>query len=477
METRHRPGNRIVRKRVNATQIISLPKPFTRPAPATSRQLARRFVATFVVLIAIGTGLLMLPVSTENGQATPAIDALFTAVSALAVTGLVVVDTQEHWSLFGEAVILILIQLGGLGFTVGASLLLVTLGRGNRLGTALLAQDGSPTMLIAEAVSLVKRIVRFVLVVEALGAIALTVRFVQDRPLPEAAWHGVFHSVSAFCNAGFDLQGRYLSVIGYSESVWVLGTLMVLIQAGALSYIVLSDAWNHRSWRAMRLDTKLVLASNVILLALGAVVFVVAEADASLIDVPTWAKPLNALFQSVSARTAGYASVNLGDARDSTLFLWVGLMMVGGASGSTAGGVKMTTVAIVVLAILSTIRGQQHTQIAGRRIPSAQIFLAVAVIAIFVVAHFALTLLLAVMESTVGASDLKFLAVMFETMSAAATVGLSTGITPELSGPGKLILCIAMFFGRLGPLTLAYALTRHRQPARYLLAEEPVRIG
>jgi trk system potassium uptake protein TrkH len=477
VETRHRPGNRIVRKRVNATQIIPLPKPLTRTVPATSQQLARRFVAAFVVLIAIGTGLLMLPVSTESGEATPAVDALFTAVSALAVTGLVVVDTQEHWSLVGEVILLMMIQLGGLGFTVGASLLLVTLGRGNRLGTALIAQDGSPTMLIAEAVSLVKRIVRFVLVVEAVGAVALTVRFAQDRPLPEAAWHGVFHSVSAFCNAGFDLQGRYLSVIGYSESIWVLGTLMVLIQAGALSYIVLEDAWTRRSWRIMRLDTKLVLVSNAILLALGALVFLVAEADAALIDVPTWAKPMNALFQSVSARTAGYASVNLGEARDATLFLWIGVMLIGGASGSTAGGVKMTTVAIVVLAIFSTIRGQHQTQIAGRRIPSGQIFLAVAVIAIFVIAHFALTLLLAVVESTMGASDLRFLAVMFETMSAAATVGISTGITPELSSPGKIILCIAMFFGRLGPLTLAYALTRHRQPARYLLAEEPVRIG
>jgi trk system potassium uptake protein TrkH len=477
VELRHRPGDRIVRKRVNATQLISLPEAISRPTPPTSQEFARRFVGAFVVAIVVGSGLLMLPISTENGHATPAIDALFTAVSALAVTGLVTVETQQHWNLLGEAVILILIQLGGLGFTVGASLLLVTLGRGNRLGTALLAQDGSPTLLVSEALGLVRRIVRFVLVVEALGAIALTLRFAQDRPWPEAAWHGVFHSVSAFCNAGFDLQGNYRSVIGYQQSIWINVTLILLIQAGALSYIVLSDAWKRRSWKRMRLDTKIVLVSNGILVLLGALVFLAAESNASMADVSGWAKPMTALFQSVSARTAGYASVNLGDARDSTLFLWIGLMMIGGASGSTAGGVKLATVAIVVLAIISTVRGQQATQITGRRIPSSQIFQATAVIAIFLITHFLLTLLLAVVESTMGQGDLKFLAVMFETMSAAATVGLSTGITPESSGLGKFILCIAMFFGRLGPLTLAYALTRKQRPARYLLAEEPVRIG
>lgn len=474
---RIRPGDRVVRRRVSPTQVISLPRPPRRREVPSPQLYARRFVIAFVLVVALGTLLLCLPAATEHGERTSVVDALFTASSALAVTGLVVVETQEHWSLLGEAVILGLIQLGGLGFTVGASLLLLTIGGGGRLRVALLAQDGPPVMPLSEIIAISRRIVQFVFLTEAIGAALLTARFARDMPFPAALWHGVFHAISAFCNAGFDLQGNYISMLAYQESVWMNLALMGLIQAGSLSYIVLGDAWASRSWRKMALDTRLVLLTNAILVGLGMAAFLLVEWDASLQGVTETARPLAALFQSVSARTAGFATVGFGDARDTTLFVWVGLMFIGGASGSTAGGVKLTTIAIVAVAIVSNLRGNPETQVFRRRIAPSQIFTAMGIMVIFLGTHFLLTALLAYVEATVGTTGATFVDIMFETMSAAATVGLSTGITPDLSEPGKVILCVAMFFGRLGPLTLAYAITRRQQPARYRFAETRVRIG
>jgi trk system potassium uptake protein TrkH len=434
-------------------------------------------VAAFIVLICLGTLVLSLPVASEGSRDVALVDALFTTVSALAVTGLVTVDTQQQWSFVGELVILILIQVGGLGFTVGASLLLVTMGRGNKLGTALVAQDGSPTLPLADVISLTLRIVKFVFLVEGIGALLLAIRFLPDRSPPEAVWFGMFHAISAFCNAGFDLQGGFRSITGYQDSVWINLTLIGLIQAGALSYIVLSDIWSHRSWRSISLDTKLIVLTNAALLIIGTVVFLAVEWSSALQVADNWTKPLAALFQSVSARTAGYASINFGDAEPATLFLWTGLMMIGGASGSTAGGVKLTTAALLFVAIISTLRGHREIQVFGRRLPASQIFVAMAIVFLFVFIHFLLTLCLVVTESVMGNEHFAFIDLMFETMSAAATVGLSTGITPEMSTPGKIVLCIAMFFGRLGPLTLAYAITRRQRPARYRFPETMVRLG
>jgi trk system potassium uptake protein TrkH len=434
-------------------------------------------VAAFVVLICLGTLVLSLPAASEGSQDVALVDALFTTVSALAVTGLVTVDTQQQWSFVGELVILLLIQVGGLGFTVGASLLLVTMGRGNKLGTALVAQDGAPTLPLADVISLTIRIARFVFIAEGVGAALLAIRFLPDRSPFEAVWFGLFHAVSAFCNAGFDLQGGFRSMTGYQDSIWINLTLIGLIQAGALSYIVLSDLWTHREWRPLSLDTKLIVIANLTLLVIGAGVFMAVEWSSALANAEDWTKPLTALFQSVSARTAGYASINFGDAKPATLFLWTGLMMIGGASGSTAGGVKLTTVALLLVAILTTLRGHREIQVFGRRLPASQIFVAMAIVFIFVFIHFLLTLCLVVTESVMGNEHFAFIDLMFETMSAAATVGLSTGITPEMSTPGKIVLCVAMFFGRLGPLTLAYAITRRQRPARYRFPETMVRLG
>lgn len=474
---RRLPGNRVVRRRLDAQQIIKLPEEPTRRDVPNVRTHAKRFVLGFTALVLVGSALLSLPWTTESGHGTPYVDALFTAISASAVTGLVTVDTQNHWNFFGELVVILLIQAGGLGFMVGASLVLQSLRRGSSLRDTLLLQDGTPTLSLAEVGSLTGRILKFTVVTEAIGAAILTATFAFDHPFQDALWHGVFHSVSSFCNAGFDLQGGFISLTGYETSIPVNFTIMALIQAGSLSYMVLSDTWSGRRWNRLALDTKLVLLVNAILLAAGAIGFLIIEWHSALANTPAWARPMSALFQSVSARTAGATTVDFGQAHPATLFLWVALMFVGGAAGSTAGGVKLATIGLIAIAVLSTVRGQPEPQVFGRRISTQLVYRAMAVIALFLFVHFALTLLLALTEDTFNHERFGFISLMFETMSAMGTVGLTTGITPSVSTAGKLVLCTAMFFGRLGPLTAVYALQRRQHATRYRYPEAPVRIG
>lgn len=472
-----RPGNRVVRRRIEATSVIELPREKLSLEVPSATTHAKRFVIAVSLIILLGAGLLMLPFATESGEITHIADALFTAMSATSVTGLVTVETQDHWSFFGEVVILLLIQIGGFGFMVGTSLVLVLIGRSGSLRSAMMMQDGSPTMSLREVTSLSLRIVRFVLITEAIGAVFLTAHFLRDLPFHNALWHGIFHSVSAFCNAGFDLQGGYRSMSGMDESPIIVLTLGALIQAGALSYMVLADVWKHRRWHLLQLDSKLVLITNILAIGGTMLLFVPMEWSSSMSHMePEW-RPLNGLFQAVAARTAGFATINFDEAHPATLFLWVGIMLIGGAAGSTAGGIKLATLAVLVLAVLSTLRGQEEPQAFGRRISSSTIFRAMTIVVLFMATHFLLSLCLAITEDVFNNASFSFSQLMFESMSALATVGLSTGITPDLSVPGKMIVFVAMFIGRLGPITAIYALQRKQHPARYRFPESTIRIG
>jgi len=471
------PGNRVVRRRVDATQIISIPGDEERREVPHVRTHAKRFVLALTLLVAAGAFLLALPWTTESGEATAPIDAFFTAVSASSVTGLVVVDTQDHWNFAGELIILILIQVGGLGFMVGASVVIASLGRSLSLRDSLLLQDGAPTLSLSEATQLSKRILRFIFACEAIGAVLFTIRFAREEAFPVALWHGVYTSISSFCNAGFDLQGNYGSLSAFADSIWMNATSLFLIQAGALSFITFSDMWARKRWSRFALDTKLVLLTNAILLAGGTVMFLVLEWSNAMAHLDDWAKPMIAFFQSASTRTAGFSTVSFAEVHPATVFLSIAIMMVGGAAGSTTGGVKLATVAILFIAVLSTVRGQADAQAYGRRISQQLVFRAMAVTALFLFAHFLLTLGLAITEDVIAGKRFGFLPIMLEGMSAVATAGLSTGITPEMSGPGKILLCIGMYVGRLGPLTAVYALQRRQQQTRYRFPEAPVRIG
>jgi trk system potassium uptake protein TrkH len=282
--------------------------------------------------------------------------------------------------------------------------------------------------------------------------------------------------VSAFCNAGFDLFGQFRSLTAYQDSVWINLTIMALIQAGAFSYIVLADAAAKRRWSRLAVNSKVVLLFNAILLGVGFVSFLAAEWNGNLSDVNIWHRPLVAAFQSVSFRTAGYATTNFAELSSFTLFIAIALMFVGGASGSTAGGVKLQTFGVLVVAVSSTLAGQTEPEVFKRRIPILLVLRALAVATLFFGAHFIVTLALAGTEHLYGVQP-SFQALLFEAMSALATVGLSTGITPELSTPGKVILVLAMFFGRVGPLTAAYALQRRQEVKRYRFPETNLNIG
>jgi trk system potassium uptake protein TrkH len=475
-ESTRRPADRIIRRRRRETKIIDLPQPLPRSRPPTSFFHARIFVAAFALICLLGTALLALPWATNSGNRTALDDAFFVAVSAGSVTGLVTVDTETHWNWFGQLIILVLVQLGGLGFMVGASLVLSILGRGERLRDALLIRDNLPTLTVRDAVSITRRIVRFTVVVELLGAVLLTLVFARDMPIGAALWHGVFHSVSAFCNAGFDLQGDFESMGPYRTSIGLNLIFITLIQAGAISYIVFADVANRRRWPALSLNSKIVLTFNAALIVLALVLFLGAEWNGALDDSPTWSKPLQGLFQSVSGRTAGFSTVNFAEVSAFTLFVFLAMMFIGGASGSTAGGIKLATLAIVVTLVFSTVRGRSEPQIFNRRLPVSLIFRAFTVIMLFFLAHFVVTLLLVSTEYLYGANP-AFNRLLFEAMSAIVTNGLGNGITPELSTPGKLLISIAMFLGRIGPLTLVYALQRQQRAARYRFPEETVHIG
>lgn len=432
----------------------------------------------FAGLVLVGTCLLMLPWTTRSGESSSWVNALFTATSAASVTGLVVVDTRDHWNGFGQAVILVLIQAGGLGFMVGASLVLRMIGRGGgaRLRDALLIQDGAPAVSLGEAIDLSRKIALFTFAVEAVGALVLTLRFSRDMPWHEALWNGVFHAVSAFCNAGFDIRGQFQSLAEYRESIWVNVTIMLLIQAGALSYIVLADTAKKRSWSRLATNSKIVLLFNAILIGVGFVMFLAVEWSNALADTPVPYRPLVALFQSVSPRTAGFATEDFTSLSAFTLFVIIALMFIGGSSGSTAGGVKLQTFGVVIVAVASTLKGHDEPQMFRRRIGIPLVMRTLAVLVLFFAAHFLVTLGLALTEY-LFATEPTFQALLFEAMSALATVGLSTGITPDLSTAGKLLLVAAMFFGRIGPLTAAYALQRRQEVRHYRLPEARVNIG
>lgn len=471
-----RPGDRRVRVERKQPQQFTV-KPPTKlrraPAPATSLLLL------FVVLIGVGTVLLMLPVSTAAGEATTFIDALFTATSAACVTGLVVYDTATHWSPFGQVVILALIQAGGFGIMAGSTLLLmIFLGRRTTLRDRIVVTESLGGLQLGSVTGLVKRIAIFTIVIEAVGAIVLSIAFMSGPEAgppgdPLGIWWGIFHSVSAFNNAGFDLTGGFRSLTPFVDDWVVLLTVAVLLSLGGIGFAIVGDALSRRRWSRMALETKLVLSATVALLIGGTLLIAFTEwaNPATLGALPAEQRMLNALFESATLRTAGFSALDTGAFAEATLFVVMALMFIGGASGSTAGGIKVNTFAVLLVTIISTVRGQPSTVAFGRRIQHGVVYnaLAVALLAIAWVFVTGLGLTLT--------TDATFVQTLFEAVSAFGTVGATTGITPDLTEPARAITALAMFVGRLGPLTLVLALAARARPVLFRPAVESVRIG
>ncbi len=436
---------------------------------------AARLVLGFLGLIGLGTLALLLPFSARGGGFDP-LTTLFTATSAVCVTGLVVVDTADHWAPFGQAVILALMQLGGLGFVIGVTALaLFSGGRMSLRQRVALRESGSALRLGGQG-GLIRRTVLLTLACEAVGALLLWLRFGPRFGWGHGLWLAVFHAVSAFTNGSFDLFGGFRSLADFGGDPVVLLTIAALIGGGGLSVIVFEDLRRHRRWRRLSLDSKLVLLGGPLLLLGGAALLFAVERQnpATLGGQPLWRQLLNALFHSAAARTAGFTTWDFARTDDRSLFFLLGLMFVGGAPGSMAGGIKLTTAGVLVAAVWGTLRGRPEVALLGRRLPTGQPgqAFAVAVLALALIANVALAISL--LE---GPGRHPFLSLLFEVTSAFGTVGTSVGIAPHLPVGGKLLLILTMFVGRLGPVTVGLALTARADAVHYRLPSEPVRIG
>jgi trk system potassium uptake protein TrkH len=440
--------------------------------PASPGRPAVVFVLSWALLIAVGTLALASPPASADGRWTPLSDALFTATSAVSLTGLVVLDTGSYWSGFGQAVILLLFQVGGFGFMTTSTLLLILAGRQIGLRDRVLLRETLGTGSLGSALSLSQRIGLFMLASEAVGAALLSLRFATEMDVPRALWWGLFHSASAFNNAGFDLLGSQDSLLRYQADPSVLLPVAILMLLGATSYPVVEELATRRRFVRLSLDSKLVLVTGGGLLVAGTAALLVTEhANTSTLGgLALGPRLLNALFLT-AARTGGYSAVDVGALSDDGLLVLMGLMFVGGSSGSTAGGIKLQTFSILFFVIVSAVRGVTDVQAFGRRVPVSEVMRAVSVALLSVGVVFALFFALGMTESV------PFQRLLFEAISALATVGLSTGVTDDLSAAGQLMLVVAMFVGRLGPLTLALALAARVRPIRYRWPWESVRIG
>jgi trk system potassium uptake protein TrkH len=423
---------------------------------------AQLFVGSFLLLIVLGTiGLKVLP-GLYRGEELSWLDALFTATSAVCVTGLIVVDTATYFTTAGQAFVLLLIQLGGLGVLAFTSLIILALGRALSLRHETATASPLDVAPDVDRKRLMRDVVLFTFLIEAVGAVVLYVLWLPRFGGTGAAWPAVFHSISAFCNAGFSTFSD--SLIGWRTAPLTLLVVMALIVVGGLGFLTLEELHLRRKARReersfrLSLHSRLVLATTAILLVGGWAGFTVLEWGVALADLPAWARPVNALFMSVTARTAGFNTIDYAAASDASNFLTVLLMSVGGSPGSTAGGLKTTTFAVIGLLAWARFRGDEVTSVWGRTIPEETIQRSVG---LFVVGFGLLTVAIMVLVSTEHGID-GFLSYMFEAASAFNTVGLSMGVTPELSVAGRWNAILLMFLGRVGPLTFAAAIALRR---------------
>lgn len=441
------------------------------------RRLARperMIAAAFAAAIAVGTFLLWIPASNAQGEWTPPIDALFTATSAVCVTGLTTVDTGTFWSPFGQVVIAALIQVGGIGIMTLATLIAVTLFRRMGLGIRTTAQTETKAVSAADLKRIIVRIVLFSLIAEAVLSIILGVRFIvgYDYPASRAVTHGIFHSISSFNNAGFALYPDNL--MGFAQDPWILLPIAAAVIVGGLGFPVVFELLRHgrrpSTWTAL---TRITVVMTVGLLLLGMVGYLVSEQGNSRTwgTLPADQQALQAFFTGVMPRTAGFNIVDIGQLRPESLALTDILMFIGGGSAGTAGGVKVTTIGIIIFVVIAEMRSRPDVEVGPRRLSSAAQRQALVVVA--------LSLLLVAVGTValLALTDWGFDRVLFESVSAFGTVGLSTGITSSLPEGAKLALIVLMFAGRIGPLTFAAALANRSTTRLHRRPEERMSIG
>jgi len=422
-------------------------------------------------VILIGAVLLSLPAATESSVRLPIIDALFTSTSAVCVTGLIVANTGATFSTFGELVVMALIQVGGLGIMTMSTLFALLARRRIGLRERILLRESMGTVNLSGIVRLVRYVLILTLVVEGLGALSLTYAFSHDYPLGRALYLGVFHSISAFNNAGFDLLSA--SFTGYVSHPLVNTTIIMLIILGGIGFTVIMELFDRRRGR-VSLHTRVVVLTTIALIVIGSLLALAFEYDnpATMGDLPWTGKLWASIFLAVTPRTAGFSTVPTGQLRPLTLLVIIVLMWIGGSPVSTAGGIKTTTLSAILSTVRGTIVGLSETQLFNRRINPNTVNQA------WAVALISTMVVLATTGALLHTEKLPLMDVLFEATSAFGTVGLTTGITPDLSALGRALIITTMYVGRLGPLTLAVAIgRRQRHQPRVRHPEDRIIVG
>jgi trk system potassium uptake protein TrkH len=422
---------------------------------------AQIVIISFSAIVGLGTLLLYLPISAAEDRNISLIDAFFTATSATCVTGLSTLSLSDNFSLVGQIIVLILMQIGGLGYMTLYSSMTILLGKSLAVSDKVMMQDLLDISSFEDLVQMIVNIIKYTLVIELIGAIILTVAFtLEGFEFSESIYYGVFHSISAFCNAGFSLFNNSLETFGTSPMIH--GTISALIFLGGLGFIVLKEL-EHIVLKGQKIinlsvHSKVVLTTNIALVVLVSIYIFFGEFLHGLSTYGIWEKIQISFFQSITTRTAGFNSIGLSNLHPHTIYLMALVMFIGASPGSTGGGIKTTTFAILFQSVKATLNGREHVEFFDRRVPNMIVVRAIAIIVISLIIVSFFILLMMRLEP-----EHDFLALFFEVVSAFATVGLSLGITPYLSIAGKFAMIVLMFIGRVGPLTLALAIGQKRK--------------
>lgn len=430
----------------------------------------------FLLIIAIGTILLSLPISSRTKESSSILNSLFTATSATCVTGLVVHDTYLHWSKFGQVVILMLIQIGGLGFMTIITMFSIVLKRKIGLKERSLLQESVNTMYIGGIVRLIKKVVLGTFLIELLGAIFLSIRFIPKMGIKSGIFNSIFFSISAFCNAGFDLSGKYgeySSLITFYDDVIINITIMLLIIIGGIGFFVWDDIINHKfKYYKYRLHTKIVLSATAILILIPSILFYFLEIDNTIKDMSPINQMIASAFSAVTPRTAGFNTVDTAQLTPGSKFLTMILMFIGGSPGSTAGGIKTTTFIVIILSAWSSLRNTNDCNIYKRRLENDTLKKASTIVCVNSTLIICSILIITNSQPYLDLTD-----IVFEVLSAIDTVGMSTGITRELNEISKLVIITLMYCGRVGSVSFALLFTENKACSAIQCPVEKINIG
>lgn len=426
-------------------------------------------VLSFLAAILAGSFLLSLPWSSPSP--VDYLTALFTSTSAVCVTGLVVVDTGTFWSPFGQVVIMLLVQFGGLGIMAFATFYALLLGRKIHLRQRILMQQSISQTSVGGIVNIFRHLLFFTFVTESVVAVILAIHWTPLLGFPRSLWFGLFHSIAAFNNAGFDLFGNFSSLTSFAGDAVTSFSIALAIIIGGLGWVVIDEVVFYKEYRRLSLHSRIVLITTLLLIVVPTLLIFVTEYNHALKELSLSGKAIASFFQAVTPRTAGFNSLDLNSMFISSQFLLMILMFIGGSPGSTAGGIKTSTFALLWISIISQIRGKQDSEVLEHRIPDQDIMRALTIITLSLMVVIIITFLLSLTQNTL------FVRILFEVFSALGTVGLTLGLTPELDSFGRLLIILTMFLGRVGPLTMGMAFIYQSKSSHIRFPEGKVLIG